>query len=93
METPNDFNTTVETIAYRMTEDYDNFILERISDYSENVLQTKINKEELKRIIRRGSKIDDVIDKLKTISKNARKNRYYKYSDGVDAAIKLLEDI
>lgn len=93
METPNDFNTIVKTITYQMTEDYDNFIIKQISDYSENVLQTKINKEELKRIIIRGSKIDDVIDELKTISENACNSRFYEYSKGVDMAIKLLEDI
>ena len=46
---------TIEKISMKATEETENFIFEIIKPYCENVLQIKINKEELKQIIIRGT--------------------------------------
>lgn len=49
-----DMTKVVEEIATQAKENQEEFIFETIHPYCENILQMKINKEELKRIILRG---------------------------------------
>lgn len=49
-----DMTKVVEEIAMQAKENQEEFIFETIHPYCENILQMKINKEELNRIILRG---------------------------------------
>ena len=49
-----DITKTVEKIAMQAKENQEEYIFETIQPYCENILQIKINKEELKRIILNG---------------------------------------
>lgn len=58
MEMKMEINATkiVEEIAMQLIENQDEFIFETIRPYCEDILQLKINKEELKRILLKGQK-------------------------------------
>ena len=46
-----DVSSITKEITTQLTEDYENFVYETITPYCENILQMKVNKEELKRIL------------------------------------------
>ena len=54
MKTESDVTKMVEEIAMQAKENQEEFIFETIRPYCENILQIKINKEELKQILLNG---------------------------------------
>lgn len=59
MRIPNiDVTSICEEVVIQLKEDYENFVFETISPYCEDVIQMKVNKAELKRILLLGIQKD-----------------------------------
>jgi len=88
-----DVSKVVEEITTQVHEDYENFIFETISPHCENILQMKINKKELNKIlllgIQKENKINEVISRIEQARDKDKNAGEYPYN----RCIRIVEEV